>query len=219
MRLFLTRLILWRGLECRSVVFVQWDSKKLLKYMRSNAYRPLDRKELARHLKIINAEREGFYLLLQQLREQGLIEEIKGGRLVAVKIVIAAKTSAKSKSPIAPNQQGKAIKQASNPALRRDSSTASAEITGQMRFLASGSVWLYLAEPMTVGSVQVDRLRVAPEHCGTALDGDEVCAQLLRPRGNQSGRRGEESDIPFARVMRVKQRRSGRVVGLSLIHI
>ncbi len=211
--LFLARLILWHGRECRSVVVVQWDSKKLLKYMRSHVYRPLDRKELARHLKIINTAREGFYLLLQQLREQGLIEEIKGGRLVAVKMVIAAKTSAKSKSQIPANQQGTAIKHASNPALRRDSSMVPTEISGQMRFFASGSVWLYLPEPMTIGSEQVDRLRVAPEHCGTALDGDEVCAKLLRTHGNQKSRRGEESETPFARVTRVKQRRSGRVVG------
>lgn len=185
---------------------VQWDSKKLLKHMRGSAYRPLERKELARQLKVINAEREAFYGLLLQLREQGLIEEIKGGRVVAVKIQPQPKSSAAIKSLI------NAGASASKAGGRRSGSAPKSEIVGQMRFLASGSVWLYLPQAIPFGMNKVDRLRVAPEHCGTALDGDEVCAEVLHTRRQWSGT-GEHDSSPFARVLRVTHRRSGRLVG------
>lgn len=104
-------------------------------------------------------------------------------------------------------------------------SKAGNTLRGNLKFTPTGHAWFFadvIDEENIASGLDLEkhgRLYVARQETGTALDGDRVLVSLLSPgpdaRPGRNRRTGEaEEPETRARVERVLERRSGRVVGI-----
>ena len=160
----------------------------LLRLMGGKGYRPMNKSELSRELSLSTDDRSMLRSELAAMTKEGVIEEGKKGRYEA----------AKSKN--------------------------ADHLRGVVRFLPRGHAWFYpdAADEENQNSgidlKKYSRVHIPRRDTGTALEGDrvEIQFQLPRPAQWRHGKKFAEEEEPDARgkVVKVLERRSGRVVGV-----
>lgn len=161
---------------------------RLLHLLRSGGYRPLNKAELARRLALAPDERAELRAELARLEREGVIVSGSRGRYATA-------------------------------------TASGAQLLGWLHFHRKGHAWLIpdrgAPENARFDLDALDRLFVPRRDTGTALEGDRVAARLVergRPGRLRRGRPPDDEPALTARVERVLERRSGRLVGTFQQH-
>jgi ribonuclease R len=163
---------------------------RILRMMQGQKYRPMNKSEFTRNLELSSDERAQLRSVLKGLEREGLIVEGKKSRYELL------------------------------AATRRET-----ELSGVIRFTPRGHAWFFpdraddlnLATGIDLNVHQ--RLHIPRRETGTAMDGDRVQVEFYQPRPTAWRRNLRPSNDPEeeqegrGRVVRVLERRSGRVIG------
>ena len=163
----------------------------LLRLMGEQKFRPMNKSEISRDLSLSSTDRPLLRAELSTLVKEGKIITGKKGRYE----------------------------------LPKSGKTGSDGLRGTIRFLPRGHAWFYpdLSDPGNLASgidlKTYSRLHIPRRETGTALEGDSVLVTFHQPRPQsrrQNGSKKHTDEEPDGRgkVVKVLERRSGRIVGI-----